>query len=133
MESLASLGKGHEFPTAEFELSAEWVGRYTAAVEDRAIEGLGADAVPPMAVAALSVRALLEVSGLPPGAIHVGQDLAFRHAVRAGERLSASARIVSRGERGGWVLMGIDLTVSCGREEVMSGRAVVTFPLEVGA
>jgi len=133
MESLVSLEKGHEFPATEFELSAEWAGHYIAAVEDRAIEALGSDTVPPMAVAALSVRALLEASGLPPGAIHAGQDLGFRHAIRVGERLSASARIASRGERGGWVLMGIDMTVSRGAEEVMSGRALVTFPLEVGA
>lgn len=133
MESLASLQKGHEFPAAEFELSREWARNYIAAVEDRAIQMSGTDAVPPMAVAALSVRALLEVTGLPPGAIHAGQDLVFRHAVRAGDRLSASARIASRGERSGWVLMGIDMTVARGTEEVMSGRAVLTFPLEAGA
>lgn len=128
MQTLASLEKGHEFPATAFELTSGWVSGYVAAVEDRAIEVLGPDAVPPMAIAALSIRALLERAGLPPGAIHVGQELAFRRAVCVGERLSVAARVASRGERAGWVLMGVDLSVAAGKDEVMSARAVVTFP-----
>jgi acyl dehydratase len=129
MQTLASLEKGHEFPPTAFELSAEWVGRYVVAVEDEAILTSGPAAVPPMAVAALSIRALLERAALPPGAIHVAQEIANHRAVGIGDRLSVAARVVSRGERAGWVLMGIDLSVMAGREDVMSGRAVVTFPV----
>lgn len=128
MLTLASLQKGHEFPATEFELTSGWVGGYVAAVEDQAIEALGAGAVPPMAIAALSIRALLERAGLPPGAIHVGQELTLRSPVSIGERLSVTARIASRGERAGWVLMAVDLSVAAGEDEVMSARAVVTFP-----
>lgn len=129
-QSLASVDKGHEFPATDFELSPEWVSEYIAAVEDGAIAGLGPGAVPPMAVAALSIRSLLEASGLPPGAIHVGQEMAFNQAVQVGDRLTASARVASRGERGGWVLMGVDMSIMRGADEVMSGRAVVTFPAD---
>ncbi len=128
MQTLASLEKGHEFPATEFELTSEWVSAYVAAVEDRAIEVSGLDAVPPMAIAALSIRALLARAGLPPGAIHVGQELAFRRAARVGEHLAVAARVAGRGERAGWVLMGVDLSVAAGNDEVMSARAVVTFP-----
>ena len=128
MQTLASVQKGHEFSTAEFELSPDWVSAYVTAVEDGAIASLGADAVPPMAVAALAIRALLEGAGLPVGAIHVGQELSFRRAARVGERLAVTASVASRGERAGWVLMGVDITVSSGAGELMSGRAVVTFP-----
>lgn len=128
MQSLASLEKGHEFPAVEFDLSPDWVTQYIVTVDDAAIAGLGPGAVPPMAVAALSIRALLEASVLPPGAIHVGQEMAFHQAVRVGDRLTASASVASRGERGGWVLMGVDMSVTRGADEVMSARAVVTFP-----
>lgn len=128
MQTLASLEKGHEFPATEFELSAEWVSGYVAAVEDEAIRASGPAAVPPMAVAALSIRALLERAALPAGAIHVAQEIANHRAAGIGDRLSVTARVVSRGERAGWVLMGVDITVSSGAGEVMSGRAVVTFP-----
>ena len=130
MQTLASFDKGHEFPVTEFELSPAWVSAYVEAVEDEAAARDAPGSVPPMAITALSIRALLETAGLPPGAIHVGQELAFRRSVSTGERLSASARIVSRGERQGWVLMGVDLLVAgASGDEVMGGRAIVTFPV----
>jgi acyl dehydratase len=125
---LDTLAKGHEFPPSAFELTPEWVREYAAAVEDEAIGPLGPELVPPMAVAALAIRALLDQAALPPGAVHIGQEMTFQRAVRAGETLSASARIVSRGERQGWVLMGIDLSVSGEGGPVMEGRATLTMP-----
>ena len=125
---LDTLARGHELPATTFELSPEWVRQYVVAVEDEAIGLLGPDLVPPMAVAALAVRALLERATLPPGAVHIGQEMTFRRAARVGERLSASARVVSRGERQGWVLMGIDLSVEGEGGPIMEGRATVTMP-----
>lgn len=127
--TLASLTRGHVFPSIALDLSLEWVREYTQSVEDAAIGRLGGDFVPPMALAALSIRALLEHAGLPPGAVHVGQELSFHRPVRAGSRLRAAAEIVSRGERQGWVLMGVQMQVQDeGSEPVMTGRATVTFP-----
>ncbi len=130
LPGLDTLPKGHEFPPAAFELSPAWVGEYVAAVEDGAIGGLGPKLVPPMAVAALAVRALLDSAALPAGAIHLGQEIAFLRPVRAGQRLSARARVASRGERQGWALMSIDLDVEDeGGRPVMRGRATLTMPL----
>ncbi len=126
--TLEALPKGHQFPPTTFDLSPEWVAEYVASVEDEAISALGA-LVPPMAVAALSIRALLEGASLPAGAVHLAQELAFLRAVRIGERLSARAQITSRGERQGWVLMGVEHTVEDeARVAVMTGRATITFP-----
>lgn len=130
--TLAALPKGHRFPPITFDLSPAWVRQYTQAVEDGAI-GRIEGGVPPMAVAALSIRALLQSAGLPPGAVHLGQELSFHRALSSGERLSAAAEIASRGERQGWVLMGVDLAVTdASQRPVMSGRATVTFPLDGG-
>ncbi len=127
--SLTSFSKGHRFPPVRFELSRDWVQAYVAAVEDEAIARLARDYVPPMAVAALSVRALLEQSALPEGAIHLGQELAFQRPVQTGETLAAVATIAGRAERQGWSLMVIDLAVSDqARQPVMTGRATLTFP-----
>lgn len=130
---LDELPKGYEFPPLPFELTPEWVREYTAAVEDEAIGALGSDLVPPMAVAALALRALLEGAQLPPGTIHLGQELAFHRPVRVGEKLSASARVSSRGERQGWVLVGVDMTVEGEGGPVMSGKALATTPSGEGA
>ncbi len=126
---LDTLLKGHQMPSFAFELSPDWVREYVAAVEDAAIGSLDGGLVPPMAVAALAVRSLLDGAKLPPGAIHLGQELSSLKSVRVGQRLSVQARIASRGERQGWILMGIDLNVEDGnRDLVMKGRATLTMP-----
>ena len=128
--ALETLPKGHHFPPIEFDLSPQWVREYVAAVEDKAIGRLGEDMVPPMAVAALSIRALLDAADLPAGAVHLGQELAFLRPVGIGERLSARARVASRGERQGWAMMSIELDVGDGAgRPVMTGRATVTMPV----
>jgi acyl dehydratase len=128
--SLAELHKGDEFPPVSFELSTDWVSQYVDAVDDCAILGLGEAAVPPMAVAALSIRAMLEHASLPPGTVHAGQELSFRRAARVGEVLEVSGRVVSRGERAGWVLMSVEMNVSAGSDGLMDGRATVSFPAQ---
>lgn len=133
---LSQLAKGQELPPLSFEVTPAWAREYTAAVEDGAIGRVGEGIVPPMGIAALAIRALLDAAELPPGAIHLGQELAFRQAVRTGQRLRCRARVSSRGERQGWVLMGIDLSVEDeGGAPVLSGRATVTMPAkaETGA
>jgi acyl dehydratase len=131
--TLAALEKGHEFPPASFDLSDEWVGDYVASVEDEAIGAVDGGFVPPMAVAALAIRALLEQASLPPGTLHAGQELAFTAPVRRGETLTVAARIASRGERAGWVLMGVELRVARDGASVMTGRATLSFPVAEGA
>jgi len=128
--SLASMEKGHEFAAVELELSPDWVREYVRSVEDGAIGHIDSNAVPPMAIAALSIRALLERAALPPGAIHLGQELAFHRPARQGERLTATARLISRGERQGWALIGVEMNVAdAAATPVLSGRATLTFPL----
>lgn len=128
--TLAAFGKGHEFPPISFDLTKDWVADYVGAVEDAAIASHG-DIVPPMALATLGVRTLLDSAGLPQGAIHVGQELAFLRSVTIGETLAAHAKVTSRGERAGWILMGLDLSITdAAHTPVMAGRATLTFPGE---
>jgi acyl dehydratase len=130
--TLAALEKGHEFPPASFDLSDQWVGDYVASVEDEAIGALDGGFVPPMAVAALAIRALLKQASLPPGTLHVGQELAFTAPVRLGETLTVAARIASRGKRAGWALIAVELRVAGDDGTVMTGRATLSFPAAEG-
>jgi acyl dehydratase len=55
--------------------------------------------------------------------------MAFLRPLHVGERLAVQARVASRGERQGWVLMGISLNVEDDNHgPVMTGRATVTMP-----
>jgi hypothetical protein len=128
--SLATLQKGHEFPPIEFDASPEWVGEYLAATADETSASAAPGLVPPMGVATLAIRALLQNAELPAGTLHASQEIRCDRAVSAGEHLAVSARVASRGERAGWVLMSVDLDVASAGEPVMTGRATVTFPAD---
>jgi hypothetical protein len=126
--SLASLPKGHEFAETPFELTPEWLADYRAAVEDQTNAHTD---VPPLALAAFAIRALLDQAALPMGAIHVSQELSFLNRAEMGAVVVARARVASRGKRQGWVLMGIEMTIDGGSgTSMMSGRATITFPAE---
>ena len=124
--SLADLPKGHEFAETRFELTREWVAQYRAAVED---ESSDPSYAPPLSLATLSIRALLDEAALPPGSIHVSQEMSFSLGRQSSDVVVAKARVASRGERAGWVLMAVELEV---QDEtgtpMMNGRATITFP-----
>ena len=123
--SLAALPKGHEFAEARFELTQGWIEEYRSAVEDHT----DAPDIPPLALATICLRELLEQTSLPEGAIHVGQELNFSLSGKPIAAGVARARIASRGERQGWVLMGIEMSIEDeGGAPLMSGRATLTFP-----
>jgi hypothetical protein len=126
--SLAGLAKGHEFAETRFELRPEWVAEYRGAVED---ETNVPEDLPPLALAAFSIRALLDQAALPGGGVHVSQELSFLNRAEMGGVAVARARVASRGERQGWVLMSIEITVDANSgAQMMSGRATITFPAE---
>jgi hypothetical protein len=126
--SLAGLPKGHEFAETRFELNPEWAAEYRAAVEDQTNTP---EDLPPLALAAFSIRALLDQAALPEGAVHVSQELSFLNRAEIGAVAVARARVATRGERQGWVLMGIEITVDDDSgAQVMSGKATITFPAD---
>ena len=131
--TLAAYAKGHQLPPLQLNLSDPWVRSYVEAVEDSTIEH-HPGSVPPMALAALVIGALLKSAGLPPGAVHVAQELSFVRSVSVGQALTATARVLSRREHQGWILMGIELTVADDSgNSVMDGRATLTFPVAAEA
>jgi hypothetical protein len=124
--SLADLSKGHEFAETRFDLTREWVAQYRAAVEDESSDPSDA---PPLSLATLSIRALLEEAALPSGAIHVSQEMSFSLGRQSSDIVVAKARVASRGDRAGWVLMAIELEVEDETgTPMMNGRATITFP-----
>jgi hypothetical protein len=134
LPSLADLPRGHEIPVAGFDLRAGDVRRYLEAVEDRTgAYGEGVDGpawVPPLAVAALTLRAVLEQVVLPAGALHTGQEVEFRRPVPVGSSLQPRARVAQRSEMRGAVISVVEFDVA---EEGLAdpaviGRATVMMP-----
>jgi hypothetical protein len=127
--NVALLPKGHEFPPATFEVSAANVAAYLTAVQDES--GVYGDAVPPLAVAAAALRALLENMELPAGTLHTAQEVESLAAVPAGAGLTMAGRVAQRSERGGFVASVIEFDVALEgsrAEPVLIGRATVMAP-----
>jgi len=136
------LERGHRFPPVSFVLDEAAVHSYLEAVEDAALRRLCRDEgqawAPPMAVAALALRGLLEAMGLgrvsadlsaPAGAVHASQEFEFRRPVAVGERLASRAWVAHRSQRSGWLVLAVEMeaTDEAG-QAVLAGRASVLIP-----
>jgi hypothetical protein len=136
LPSLADLPRGHELPASDFRLAADDVRRYLEAVEDRSgAYGQGPDGptwVPPLAMAALALRAIMEQVELPAGALHTGQEVEFQHPVPVGVSLRSRARVAQRSEMRGAVISVIEFGVAEEGSSVPAvvGRATVMMPPE---
>lgn len=130
--TLAHLGKGHRFEPARLVLTPDWVQAYVTAVEDGAIAAFPG-IVPPMGLAALAIRTLLERAALPDGAVHLGQELSFRRAVECTEDLEVNAAIVNRSDRAGWAILAVETELADpSGGAVLESRSTLTFPVTGG-
>jgi hypothetical protein len=134
LPNVADLPRGHELSATHFRLGVDDVRRYLEAVEDRSnAYGHGTEGpawVPPLAVAALALRAVLEQVEVPAGALHAGQEVEFRCPVPVGAFMRSRARVAQRSEMRGAVVSVIEFDV---REEgsaapAVVGRATVIVP-----
>lgn len=134
LPSLADLARDHQLPAADFRLSAEDVRRYLDAVEDRSdAYGQGSEGpvwAPPLAIAALALRTILERVELPAGAVHASQEVEFRRPVPVGVPLRSRSRVAQRSEMRGVIVSVIEFDV--GEEGASTpavvGRATVMIP-----
>jgi acyl dehydratase len=132
-KTIEALEKGHQFSATPFVLDEEAVARYVEAVEDESLPRLaqaeGKAWVPPMAVAALALRSLMEEMTLPAGAIHGSQEFEFLRAVEAGERVACHAWLAHRSQRAGWWILAVEMEgADDSGQPVLTGRLTVMVP-----
>ncbi len=120
---------GYEFEPAEIRLSSESVLKYLDAVEgDRHIYEEN-NIVPPMAVAALAMTAMAKGLSMPPGAVHVSQDLQFLRPVGFNENVTSYAKVNRRVQRGKINMMTIGINVfNKNNELVITGETSFILP-----
>jgi hypothetical protein len=116
LPNLADLPRGHVLPEAGFRLTAADVRCYLDAVEDRSgAYGQGPEGpawAPPLALAALALRSILEQVELSAGAVHAGQEVEFHRPVPVGASLCSRARVAQRSEMRGAVVSVIEFDVA---------------------
>jgi len=125
------LREGQEFPPASFQLDAATVADYLKAVEEDNVIYENSGLVPPMAVAALSLKALINAISMPPGTIHVSQEFEFIDAVSTQDTLTSLARVGRVQERGKLHLITIETSVlNQQNKAVLAGKTGFILPVE---
>lgn len=128
-QRLIDLPAGHVFSDIEFSISMTDVEKYRAAIEDDSpIYRTATSMVPPSAVAALSLGAMLRAFELTPGVLHASQDLEFSAAVEAGTTLVCRPQIKSKSLRGGHTFVSLDFSTWNADVEVLEGRTTLILP-----
>ena len=129
----SQLETGHEFPVSNFQLDRSIVTSYLRATEDDSNLYLDDALVPPMAIAAYAMEALSENIYLPPGTIHVSQELEFLDVVAVDDSLISYATVSRKQSRGKLNLLAIDLNVFNQRQKaVLSAKTSFVLPDNAG-
>ena len=123
------LSAGYEFAPTSFKLEREMLTAYLKATEDETGLYEGNGVVPPMAIAALAMAAISTGLSLPPGTIHVSQELEFIDIANIGETLTSYARINRKVERGKLHILTIGINVLDKKKTVvMTGECSFILP-----
>jgi len=123
------LTVGYEFTPRSYHLDSSMVSLYLEAVGEFSHLYRQDNRVPPMAVTAFAMSALSQAVIMPPGTIHVSQELDFLHPVRVGDTITCYSKVSRKVDRGGLRLMNTDITVlNQNQEKVLTGRVGFVLP-----
>ena len=130
------LEAGQEISRRWYMIGHDLVAEYVRAVQDRSepqTDGRGQQLVPAMAVAALSIRGVVQDLGIPGGTLHVGQEFHFSGGVAVGASLDCAATVSQNSVRGEWRFLAVDCHVKDDHgESVMRGKSTIMIPAELG-
>jgi acyl dehydratase len=123
------LSVGFEFPPQSYILDAAVVSLYLEAVKETHDLYRNEGLIPPMAVTAYAMAALSQAVIMPPGTIHVSQELEFLRPVKVGDTVTCYSKVSRKVDRGGLRLMNTDITVlNQNQEKVLTGRVGFVLP-----
>jgi acyl dehydratase len=130
---MSPLTEGEKFVAPPWRMEASRVRDYLDAVGD-ALPIYGELGVaPPLMVAAQAMGIVLERLALPPGAIHMSQELDFPNLARVGEDATCSIVLSRVSVRGGMRVLVAEFIVSGeGGRPLVTGKSTVMAPLEGG-
>lgn len=124
------LTGGYEFAPSCFSIGVEKTNKYLDAVDGSKSIYEKNNTVPPMSIAALAMTAMAEGLSMPPGAIHVSQDIRFLNPVRINEHLTSYARVNRVVKRGKLHMLSIGINVVNDKNiSVLAGETSFILPV----
>jgi len=110
-------------------VTEECVRQYLDAVGDASSLYLETRLVPPLALAAYALGSLLEKLDLPPGTIHIIQEVETCGPISFGEVISGTARLGPSKRMGGRQFISVTFALANGRgQKVLNGATTVSVP-----
>lgn len=132
--SYSELEIGTIVSKQSYVLDRESVQKYILAVEDSTFSTVAesSNIAPPMSIAALSLRGVVNDLNIPGGTLHIGQELSFLKTVPVGMYLECEAVLSSNSVRGDFRFMVVDLSVRDDvKEHVMKGKSTIMLPVDI--
>lgn len=124
------LTTGYEFEPSVFSIDGASVDKYLDAVDGNKDIYEKNNIVPPMSIAALAMTAMAEGLSMPPGAIHVSQDIRFLNPVGINENLTSCARVNRVVKRGKLHMLSIGINVVDDKNiSVLEGETSFILPV----
>ena len=121
---------GYEFEPSGFRIDEESMRKYLDAVDSDKNIYKKDNIVPPMSIAALAMTAMAEGLSMPPGAIHVSQDIQFINPVGIDENLTSFARVNRIVKRGKIHMLSIGIKVANDKNiPVLEGETNFILPV----
>ena len=120
---------GQELEEVKVTLAASMVSQYISVVDDQSSIYAEAGLVPMTALAAIGLRTLLAGLGLPPGAIHIAQELESHGAARVGQSVICRARVAQASRRQEVTFAVLEFTLTDDKGgSVLEGRTTLLVP-----
>ena len=132
--SYSELEIGTIVSKQSYVLDRESVQKYILAVEDSTSSTVAesSNIAPPMSIAALSLRGVVNDLNIPGGTLHIGQELSFLKTVPVGMYVEWEAVLYSNSVRGDFRFMVVDLSVRDDvKEHVMKGKSTIMLPVDI--
>ncbi len=123
------LEAGYEFRPVSYQLDNAMVASYLKAVGETNSLYQDTGLIPPTAVAAYAMAALSDSILLPPGTIHVSQELDFLDTVKVGDKITCQASVLRKHDRRGLHLMTVSLgVVNQNQKKILAGKTSFVLP-----
>ncbi len=130
---IREVAAGYAFPPVSYQIDSARVADYLEAVDEDDARYRDTGLVPPMAVSALALAALSEGMTMPPGAIHVSQEVEFLDTVSTADTVTSQATVARSQNRGKFHMVTVALSVvNQGEKEVMTGKTSFILPGDAG-
>lgn len=120
-----------EVDLGRWTVTQEFLNRYLVTVADRSSIYREENLVPPIALAARILGQLIEKLTLPPGTVHISQEVLSLKAVAVGQEVQGLARTSRPFLRGEWQFLSIDFALRCQQQDVLKGKTTVMSPVKV--